>query len=89
MVSDGVFVGSTLYLKNSKGLYREQASGDFELTDMQSPQLQGATFYLFMVDVHTGNVFHEQFKWVNDLAGALAILLVLSGPILWWRWKNR
>lgn len=89
MVSDGVFVGSTLYLKNSKGFYRERASGDFELTGLQSPQLQGATFYLFVVDVHTGNVFHEQFKWVNDLVGALAILLVLTGPVLWWRWKNR
>ena len=89
MVSDGVFVDATLFLKNSRGFYRERASGDFELTGMQSPQLEGATFYLFVVDVHTGNVIHEQFKWINDLAGGLAVLLVLSGPLLWWRWKNR
>jgi len=89
MVSDGALLDSTLYLKNSKGFYREQASGHFELTDMKSPQLEGATFYLFVVDVHTGNIIHEQFKWVNDLAGALAMVLVLSGPALWWRWKNR
>lgn len=89
MVSDGVLLDSALYLKNSKGFYREQASGDFELTDMNSPQLEGATFYLLVVDVHTGNIIHEQFKWVNDLVGALAVLLVLTGPILWWRWKNR
>lgn len=89
MVSDGVFADSMLHLKNSRGFYREAPSGEFELTAMKSPQLTGATFYLFVVDVHTGNVFHEQFKWVNDLAGALAVLLALSGPVLWWRWKNR
>ena len=89
MISDGVPLGSTLFLKNSKGFYREQASGGFELTDMQSPRLEGATFYLFVVDVHTGNIIHEQFKWVNDLVGALAVLLVLTGPVLWWRWKSR
>ena len=89
MVSDGVLLDSALYLKNSRGFYREQASGDFELTDMKSPQLAGATFYLFVVDVHTGNIIHEQFKWVNDLVGALAVLLVLTGPVLWWRWKSR
>ena len=89
MVSDGVFAGSVLHLKNSRGFYREAPSGEFELTAMKSPELNGATFYLFMVDVHTGNIIHEQFKWVNDLAGALAVLLALSGPVLWWRWKNR
>ena len=89
MVSDGVLLDSALYLKNSKGFYRERASGNFELTDMKSPQLEGATFYLFVVDIHTGNIIHEQFKWVNDLVGTLAVLLVLTGPILWWRWKNR
>ena len=89
MVSDGVLLDSTLYLKNSRGFYREQASGNYELTDMRSPQLEGATFYLFVVDLHTGNIIHEQFKWVNDLVGVLAVLLVVSGPVLWWRWKSR
>lgn len=89
MVSDGVLLDSALYLKNSRGFYRETAPGKFELTDMKSPRLKGATFYLFVVDVHTGNVIHAQFKWVNDLVAALAVLLALSGPILWWRWRNR
>ncbi len=89
MVSDGVMLESALYLKKSKGFYREQASGKFELTDMKSPPLEGATFYLFVVDVHTGNIIHEQFKWINDLIAALAVLLAVSGPILWWRWKTR
>ena len=89
MVSDGVLLDSVLHLKNSRGFYRETSPGEFELTAMKSPKLKGATVYLFVVDVHTGNVIHEQFKWVNDLVGTLAVLLVLSGPILWWRWKNR
>ena len=89
MISDGIFLDSALHLKNSKGFYKETPSGQFELTEMKSPRLEGATFYLFVVDIHTGNVIHAQFKWINDLVGALAVLLVLSGPFLWWRWKNR
>ncbi len=89
MISDGVLLGPALHLKNSKGFYRETELGDFELTDLKSPRLEGATFYLFMVDVHTGNVIHPQFKWANDLVAALAVLLVLSGPVLWWRWRSR
>ena len=89
MVSDALYVGDTLHLKNSKGFYRRSAPGEFELTDIGSPKLGGATFYMFMVDLHTGNTFHPQFKWISDFIAILAILLVLSGPILWWREKWR
>ncbi len=89
MISDAAFVGDVLHLKNSKGFYADTSLGHFETTDSGSPDLSGATFYLFMVDIHTGNIFHEQFKWVSDLIAVLAILLVLSGPVLWWREKWR
>ena len=89
MISDAVLVDDTLYLKNSAGFYAPGANGGYELTDITMPDLEGATFYMFMVDLHTGNTFHEQFKWVNDAVSVLAILLVLSGPILWWRQKWR
>ena len=89
MVSDALMVDGVLHLKNSKGFYRDSGDWQFELTDIGSPDLAGATFYLFMVDVHTGNVFHPQFKWVSDLIAILAILLVMSGPILWWRERWR
>lgn len=89
MISDAVTFGDDLLLKNSAGFYAPAGNGAWELTDIASPALEGATVYMFMVDLHTGNIFHEQFKWINDLVSVLAILLVLSGPVLWWREKWR
>ena len=40
-----------------------------------------------MADVHAGVIFHNQFKWLNDLFAVLAITLVISGPVIWWRRK--
>jgi uncharacterized iron-regulated membrane protein len=54
-----------------------------------SDALAGATMLLFLVDIHTGKVILAQFRWVNDFVTLLAVLLVLSGPILWWRQKWR
>jgi uncharacterized iron-regulated membrane protein len=45
----------------------------------------GTTWYLFMADIHAGVIFHDQFKWLNDLFAACAVLLVLSGPVIWLR----
>ena len=53
------------------------------------PDLPGATLYLFLIEIHVGLIVHRQFKWVNDLVSVCALLLVLSGPILWWRTKWR
>lgn len=45
----------------------------------------GTTWFLFMADIHAGVIFHDQFKWLNDLFAACAVLLVLSGPMIWLR----
>lgn len=47
--------------------------------------VSGTTLFLFMADIHAGVIFHDQFKWLNDLFAGLAILLVLSGPVIWLR----
>jgi hypothetical protein len=86
-ISDAVSYRGNWYVKNSKGFYSGNLENGFQLTDMAVPALGGATVYLFLVDIHTGNIFHPQFIWVNDLISICAILLVITGPILWWRRK--
>jgi hypothetical protein len=47
----------------------------------------GTTFFLFLADIHTGNIISTQWKWVNNLVALMAIFLAISGPIIWWRRK--
>jgi hypothetical protein len=88
-LSDATRFGDTWYVKNSRGLHAGTFETGFDTTEFKPPPLDGATLYLFLVDLHTGNVFHPQFIWFNDLISVLAIVLVITGPILWWRKKWR
>ena len=77
-------------LKNSRGFNAGSLDQPFAVTDqIVMPDLPGATLYLFLIDIHLGLIFHRQFKWINDLVSVLALVLVLTGPILWWRTKWR
>jgi hypothetical protein len=88
-VTDATRAGEDWIIKNSRSFWRGTPESGFEAIDTPYPPLAGATMYLFVVDVHTGNVIHPQFKWVNDFVAVLAVLLLATGPILWWRVKWR
>jgi hypothetical protein len=87
------------YLKNSRTIYtgsldldpaappEKPATGMFVDSKIPFPPLTGTTVFLFLADIHTGNIIHTEWKWVNDLVAFMAIVLALSGPILWWRRK--
>lgn len=65
-------------------------TGSRQFTDVKIPfkaAAPGTPLFLFVADVHAGVIFHEQFKWLNDLFAVLAILLALSGPVIWFRRK--
>ena len=47
----------------------------------------GTTIFLLIADIHTGLTIHKEFKWMSDLFAVLAILLVISGPLMWLRRK--
>lgn len=79
-------VGETWYAKNSKGIYKGSLSGGMDLTDINFKSAAlGTPFFLFIADVHAGIIFHPEFGYVNDIFTVLAILLALSGPIIWLR----
>jgi hypothetical protein len=42
---------------------------------------------LLMFELHNGKIFHPQFKWVLDILAVLTIIMIITGPILWWRRK--
>jgi len=47
----------------------------------------GTTLFLLIADIHTGLTIHKEFKWFSDLFAILAILLVVTGPVMWLRRK--
>ena len=87
IIYDAEFFDQGLMIKNSRGFFREKENYDFEMDEMKHPDLRAATLYLFMIEIHTGNAIHPQFKWISDIFTIMGIIMVITGPILWWRRK--
>ena len=85
IVYDAEFSPEGLMVKNSRGFFLGDGDYIFEQSDIRHPDLNAGTLYLFMIDIHTGNVFHPEFRWVSDVITVMGIVMVISGPILWWR----
>ena len=44
--------------------------------------------WFYVLDgLHSGVLIHSQWKWVNDFIAVIAIFLVITGLIRWWRKK--
>lgn len=81
--------GGTWYVKNSKAIYRATDGSD-AMTDSRIAvrnAASGTPLFLMMADLHAGVMIHEQFKWLNDVFAGLALLLALSGPLIWLKRK--
>jgi hypothetical protein len=76
-------------VKNSRSLWSGAPDSGFRPISVPYPPADGATAFLFAVDIHTGYVIHRYFKWVNVAAASLVVLLLVTGPVLWWRAKWR
>jgi hypothetical protein len=87
-ITDATSRDGTWLVKMSRSIYAAPVlEATFEDTKIAYPPLTGTTVFLFLADIHTGNIIHGQWKWVNNLVALMAIVLALSGPILWWRRK--
>ena len=87
IVYDAEFTDAGLFVKNSRGFFRDSGQFAFTIDPLKHPNLEAATWYLFMIDVHTGKIFHPQFRWISDALTLMGILIIVTGPILWWRRK--
>ena len=47
-------------------VFQRQGQFTFEADALKHPDLEAATLYLFLIEIHTGNVFHPRFRWVSD-----------------------
>lgn len=87
-ITDVTRRGEDWYIKMSRSIYSAPSlEATFEDTKIPYPAITGTTFFLFLADIHTGNIISTQWKWVNNLVALMAIFLAISGPIIWWRRK--
>ncbi|MDD5559245.1 PepSY domain-containing protein [Candidatus Methylomirabilis sp.] len=72
--------GKTVVMTDRSG----QVRGQIELTQ---PVEDGVPWYYVLRQLHDGLIFWQHWKWLNDLFAVLAITLVVTGLIRWWRVK--
>lgn len=83
MIQDAERIGEQWYMKGSRGFIRGTLDGRFEPLDAKLPDITGLPVYNFLVDLHTGLMFHDQWIWVNDIAAIIAIILAITGLVNW------
>lgn len=87
MPSDITSSGSQWIWKSHHGLVAGNPKTGFRHHQLRLP---GTTYipWFYVIDaLHSGVLIHSQWKWVNDFIAVLAVILVLTGLIRWWRKK--
>jgi len=86
-ISSGAYSDGAWHLKNSQGVFSGDVGAAMAQASVNPPPLEGMPLFLFLADIHTGHAIAPWFPWVNDFFAILAIVLVVSGPVIWWRKK--
>lgn len=60
---------------------------DFKHKHVNLPVTDYIPWFYVLDALHSGVLIHSQWKWVNDFIAVIAILLVITGLIRWWRKK--
>lgn len=75
--------------KSHRGFLGESGKkrGAYEKFETGRPTPPGVSVYYLVASVHSGLVFHSQWKWVNDFFSILAVILCVTGLTRIWRQK--
>lgn len=73
--------------KTRKGLKRLDSENGYINYKVELPRLEYVPWFYVLDGLHSGLIFHEQWKWLNDFFAIMAMLLVITGLIRWWRVK--
>lgn len=73
--------------KSHRGFLAESGKkkGSYEKFQTGRPTAPGVSVYYLIDSLHSGMIFHSQWKWVNDVFSALAVILCVTGLARIWR----
>lgn len=81
--------GGNVAWKSPKGLtailLHDRSAGAIEI---KKPKIEGTPLFYLLDGLHSGLIFHPQWKWINDLVSVMAILLCVSGVVRLWRQRR-
>lgn len=75
------------YWLNGKGVQKGNLTEPHKNASISFPQTTDVPWYYVLDALHNGTIFTKHWKWVNDFFAILALFLVISGLIRWWRKK--
>lgn len=73
--------------KSRHGIKGGRLELGFSHSDISLPTSSYVPWFYIIDGLHSGALIHSQWKWVNDFIAVLAILLVITGLLRWWRKK--
>ena len=87
MPSDVTESDEELYVMNGPTVLRGTLSSGLAVTEFPLPHMDTTPLMLLMFDLHSGDLIHPNFKFVLDALAVGTVLMIITGPILWWRRK--
>ncbi len=82
MPSDVTAINDKVIWKTHHGL--EYSDG--QPVTLEAPKSNSLALYFALDALHSGAIFHKQFKWVNDAIALLALVAMLSGLYRFLKW---
>jgi len=73
--------------KSRHGISAGKLDSGLNHQHIELPATEYVPWFYILDGLHSGIIIHAQWKWINDFIAVLAILLVITGLIRWWRKK--
>ncbi len=73
--------------KGAKELKVGNGNRGFSPLALTLPRSPGVPLFFIFDGLHSGVLIHPQWKWVNDGVAVLAMVLIVTGFVRWWRRK--
>ncbi|WBK01955.1 PepSY-associated TM helix domain-containing protein [Methylocystis parvus] len=81
------YEGGLLWRMGAKLVVTDLDGAPKKMLDATQPSEPGVPIFMWLRSIHTGTLFWKEWRWVNDVFATLALFLVLSGLVRWWRQK--
>ena len=87
MPSDATLSDDAWYVISGPSMLVGDLDNGFAAQPFSLPTTDSKPLMLLMFELHNGRIIHPGMKWVLDALAIITLLMVISGPILWWRRK--